>query len=497
MKKTLLLGALMLAGLCANAQEGGLPDGSIAPDFTATDLNGNTHTLSEYLAEGKTVVLYISATWCGPCWQFHNTHYLEEVYNVYGMGGSEDVVILYVEGDPTTTVAHLNGIGSASKTQGNWVEGTSYPILDNAQIANDYDINAFPTLFRICPEDGTTTQIQRATPYGLMQQIEAGCHEAVGTPNWADINASESKYCGDTGTIRASVTNKGGNIESIRAKLFKGDVEIADQTFTGFDLAPFEPGAFGFDETTLDEAAQYHVELVEVNGVAPYTENAAELTSESFNVIANNPHTTSNNYIKVTVKTDYYPREISWAIYNSVGAEVVSHSYPEGPVDGGGPNANATIEHTLTLPEGTDCYTVVMYDAYGDGWDDNGPENTVTEFGITITSGDNVVYENDGTGNWSVIGEESIFATNGILGAKQFEAGTFSIYPNPSNGIFNIAAEENVSITVIDITGKVVNTTNNISNGGVINLTNLQSGMYIAKIKGDSGAEKVEKLMIK
>ena len=43
-----------LAGImisqCAFAQ---LPDGSIAPDFTATDINGTTHNLQSYLDEGK------------------------------------------------------------------------------------------------------------------------------------------------------------------------------------------------------------------------------------------------------------------------------------------------------------------------------------------------------------------------------------------------------------------------------------------------------------
>jgi hypothetical protein len=59
MKKTLLSLVLLFSGAAAFAQ---LPNGSVAPDFTATDINGQTHTLSEYLAAGKTVIIDISAT---------------------------------------------------------------------------------------------------------------------------------------------------------------------------------------------------------------------------------------------------------------------------------------------------------------------------------------------------------------------------------------------------------------------------------------------------
>lgn len=61
MKHYLLITLFAFSVFSASAQ---IADGSVAPDFTATDIDGNTHSLSDYLAEGKTVILNVSATWC-------------------------------------------------------------------------------------------------------------------------------------------------------------------------------------------------------------------------------------------------------------------------------------------------------------------------------------------------------------------------------------------------------------------------------------------------
>ncbi|HNP49597.1 MAG TPA: TlpA disulfide reductase family protein, partial [Bacteroidia bacterium] len=149
-RKLHILSFLCLLILGSYQSQAQLSDGSIAPDFTATDINGNTYHLYDYLDQGKTVVIDVSATWCGPCWAYHNSGALEDLYAQYGPSGTNSMMVFFIEGDGTTTLADLQGTGT--NTQGNWVAGTPYPIIDNAGIGNSYAIRYFPTIYMICPD---------------------------------------------------------------------------------------------------------------------------------------------------------------------------------------------------------------------------------------------------------------------------------------------------------------------------------------------------------
>ncbi len=264
MKKLILSVALFAGVFSANAQ---IADGSVAPDFTATDQFGVTHTMSDYLAQGKTVILDVSATWCGPCWNYHNTEALGDMWKAFGPQGSNEIMIFYIEGDAATTTADLNGTGG--NTQGDWVSNTLYPILDESTIADDYQITYFPTIYRICP-DGFVFEINQMTPLQMKANINAECGTLTGVQDHVEMHEAEVMVCPTDGAPSLQFKNFGINsVMNASVVIKENGTVIATQPFTG-NVAQFSMGTVNFPMTTFNGGSTYTGEVVLVNGNAPF-----------------------------------------------------------------------------------------------------------------------------------------------------------------------------------------------------------------------------------
>jgi uncharacterized membrane protein len=90
---------------------------------------------------------------------------------------------------------------------------------------------------------------------------------------------------------------------------------------------------------------------------------------------------------------------------------------------------------------------------------------------------------------------QSVKATE-LLSNDQFAAKKFKVYPNPSEGIVRIKSETPVSVSIADITGKVVFTMNDVTSDTQMNLSSLQKGMYMATISSGSDKE-TQKIILK
>lgn len=203
--KKLTLSLLLFLCTNVNAQ---LAPGSPALNFTVpayqpwlstsgSSSNGS-YNLYQYLDAGYTVFLDISATWCGPCWNYHNTEALDALYAEHGpllpghpgvnANSTNNVMVIWIEGDGATADATmLDGAGAI----GNWTNPTGthpvqFPMSNpNATLANqinsDYAVGYFPTLYKVCPN---------RTVYEVGQMNAAQLYATVGSCPSAGLTAN-------------------------------------------------------------------------------------------------------------------------------------------------------------------------------------------------------------------------------------------------------------------------------------------------------------------
>ena len=90
--------------------------------------------------------------------------------------------------------------------------------------------------------------------------------------------------------------------------------------------------------------------------------------------------------------------------------------------------------------------------------------------------------------NGTAFGIRMLMGNNWSVSLEETQNNKFSIYPNPSNGEFNIASSSNElsDLTVKDVTGKIV-ISKVFSSNAIINLNNYAKGVYVVDIKNKKG----------
>lgn len=178
MKKLLQITTALAFSFLVSQSKAQVVTGNLSADWTLTDINGVSHNLYTYLNAGKTVFIDISATWCAPCWGYHESHAFDSVWANHGPAGApgvsgtttNDCMVFFVEGDGATSEACLHGStgcvdpNNSNTSQGDWVTGVNHPIINptstttpSVNAFNDiYNLGYFPTCVMICPNRSMT-----------------------------------------------------------------------------------------------------------------------------------------------------------------------------------------------------------------------------------------------------------------------------------------------------------------------------------------------------
>jgi len=481
MKKKLLIAIVAL--FTFNNAQAQLPNGSVGLDFTLTDLDGTSHQLYSYLDNGYTVFIDFSATWCGPCWSYHISGALEDLYINHGPAGmpnvsattTDDVMVFFIEGDESTLAALQGGSGS----QGDWITGTPYPIIptyagtNSTQVVSDYQIGYWPTVYMICPDRIVTETGQDPNPYSAVNCLP---------PASSNNDARTFDYAGETLTCEGDlvpeimIQNYGiSNLTSLIIEVAVNGTVASTTPWTG-NLTTYATDNITLPALTgLASNDAITINTTMPNGVVDA--DPSNNPTVSFNVTMATQNT--NAYVTVQIVTDAYGSETTWDIKDANGVVVLSGG-PYNDLSAAGTTTQTPTSGTLATQS---CHTFTIYDAYGDGIDAGygAGSFTVTDGNGTILASGGQFADVDGdafkTGSsgtppasWDCDPVNGCFDPGTGAGQYTSLAGcnavcnatdvtemisNLSIYPNPVKDVLNIEGSY-ISVDIIDVSGKLV-----------------------------------------
>ncbi len=217
------------------------------------------------------------------------------------------------------------------------------------------------------------------------------------------------------------------------------------------------------------------VEVTDNSGTETYLSNNA--TTHSFQT--NN----TGSYYTVEVTIDFWGSENSWKFVDANGFTYAQGGpYPE-------QQEGRVYLDTICVPEG--CSKFHFTDSYGDGFE-------ISEAGYLVRNPSGTIVAQ----GWSTpIGPEGVPITETFdvcnVGVNETIPQPIVVFPNPADKQFYVKSTQKIlSLTLVDITGKVMNT--ELINGYTpkIETENLESGVYLLRLNTADGNSFSKRLVV-
>ena len=235
-------------------------------------------------------------------------------------------------------------------------------------------------------------------------------------------------------------------------QIYKHDMETREIYSVTFSIADeLEPNislnGYNTHKAIMGNATYNNVVQTE----SPGREYTVEL--EGYNIITDNVIVDENKivYITMTAIDDLYT--ITFNVTNELEASIT--------IDGYG---------TQIATDGTTTFVDIV-----------GTDSPELEYTVEL-EGYNTITDN------IIVDENKIIPINLTPLNIKNNDNNFNIYPNPSNGKFIIEGQDIINIKIVDISGKVIIITNNKTQKNWIDISNLSSAVYFAKIITKDGS---------
>lgn len=462
----------------------------LSSNIAAKDINGNDVDIYADLAAGKTVFLDIFATWCSPCWSFHQTHILEELHQEFGPDGTDQIRVYAIEGDNTTPLSDISQASSSSV--GNWLDGISYSVINNHNFNTILKIEAFPSLYVIRP-DKTVFNIfgnhfnKSVWESAILPTVEKDLilPTAIADKNFCAITS----YPGKPKIINMGTTP----ISSIDATLSINGVETLISV--NKTLGVFESSELNFGTKSVTETTEFIVSIDAIDGVEDKIDDISQLKTTYYRPVV------SENSITVKFTTDFYPSEISWNLSDEKNNVLFTQpNYKAGNEDqygGGGEDANREFTYTIPVEKtNIKCLTLLITDSFGDGMTAFNSTHPIPGVEFYNSKGELIKPKLTSDFNFRSSTADTPSSTKAYaavdfsssLSDEEFVE-NLNVFPNPVNDILNInmtiKADTEYEVFVTDIMGASVTSIN--KNTNFLNVSNLTSGMYFLNVRTKDG----------
>ena len=308
---------------------------------------------------------------------------------------------------------------------------------------------------------------------GTTKQMIQGCKSSDDVQPFFAKQAKISKLDHTKKTICSSsvnpdiyVTNFGSEtINSLAVNVSVNGTSIADLTWQGnIDFgktAKINFGELNFADVETLENNEMIFEITQINGAAD------EYAPGTYRYAFDEAPVVVNKTLKLSIRTDDEPQNITWDIVKTSNGEVVVSG---GPYE----EPHKVYSENIELVD-DDCYMFTIYDAGG-----NGMAGGNGLYGIKVGS-QTIISGNDFTDKES---NEFYFTKNDVVAENI--GNDAHIYPNPSNGFITVDVEGMNVLTVYNTTGQMVYN-QSINDKTTVDLSKLEKGTYLMVLTTKDG----------